>query len=68
VDKESAHPSVLVVPVPDADPGALIQGVPRVEAPAEDPVGSGVEGDREGEEPVEDPGPLCRREVQPGGT
>jgi len=47
--KNRAHPSVLVVvPVPGADPGSPFQGVPRVGAPAEDPVGSGVEGDREG--------------------
>jgi len=39
-----------------------------VEAAAEDPVGGGVEGDREMGGPVEDTGPPGRREVQPGGT
>jgi len=53
---------------PILDPGALIQRVPRVEAPAEDPVGGGAEGDWEGEEPVEEPGAPCRCEAQPGGT
>ena len=42
--------------------------MPGVEAPAEDPVGGGVEGGWEGEKPVHDPGPPCRWEVQPGGT
>jgi len=60
LDEEPAYRSVLVVPIPDADPGAPIQGVPRVEAPAEDPVDGGAEGDWEGEEPVEDPGPHSR--------
>jgi len=36
-----------------------------MEAAAEDPVGRGVEGDREVEEPVEGVGPTGRREVQP---
>ena len=50
MDKEPAHRSVLLVPVPDAEPGLPLQGVPRVEGPAEDPVGRGVEGAEEGEE------------------
>jgi hypothetical protein len=33
--------------------------------PAEDPVGRGAGGKRE--EPVQDPGPPCRQEKQPGG-
>ena len=48
--------------------GSLLQGMPRVESPAEDPVGRGAGGKREGEEPVQRSGPLCRREVQPGGA
>jgi len=48
---------MLVVPVPDPDPGTSIQGVPGVAAAAEGSVGGGEEGDREGEEPVEDQGP-----------
>jgi len=31
-------------------------------------VGRGAEGSWEGEEPVQDPGLPCRREVQPGGA
>ena len=58
LDKEAAHPTVLVVPVPGADAGAPLQGVFRVEGPAEDPLGGGEEGDREGEGQVEGPGPT----------
>ena len=46
--------TVLVVPLPEPDPGAPLQGVPGVEGPAEDTVGGGAEGDWEVEEPVED--------------
>jgi len=35
---------MLVVPVLDPDPGAPLQGVPRVEGLAEDSVGGGAEG------------------------
>ena len=56
------------MPVPDPDPRPPIQGVPRVETTADDPVGGGAEGDRKVEVQVEDPGPSCRRELQPGGT
>ena len=31
-------------------------------------MGRGTEGEWEEEEPVQDPGPPCRREVQPGST
>jgi len=68
LDEERGRPAVLVVPIPDPDPGPPLQGVPRVEAAAEDLVGEGAEGDREMEGPVEDPGPPGRREVQSGGT
>ena len=57
---------MLVVPVSEPDSGAPLQGVSGVEDPAEDPVGGGAEGDWEVERPVKDPGPLGRREVQPG--
>jgi len=67
LDEESADRPVLVVPIPDADPGPPLQGVLRVEGPAEDPVGRGAEGEGR-EEPVQDPGPPRRREAQPGGT
>jgi hypothetical protein len=39
---------MLVVPVPDADEGACLQGLPRVEGTAEEAVGGGLEGNREG--------------------
>jgi len=69
LDEEAAHSTVLAVSIhPDADPGALIQGVPRMEAPAEGPAGGGAEGVREVEEPVEGPGPSDRWEMQRGGT
>jgi len=44
------------------DPGPPLQGVPRVEAATEGPVGGGEEGDREVEGPVEGEGPAGRRE------
>jgi len=47
LDEESAHPTVLVVPVPEPDSGAPLQGVSGVDGPAEDPVGGGTERDRE---------------------
>jgi len=59
---------VLVVPMPDADPGSpLRQGVSRMEGTPEDPVDRGAEGEWEEEESVRDPGPPCRQEVLPGG-
>ena len=54
---------MLVVPVLELDPGTPLQGVPRVEGPAEDTVGGGPEGDRKVEETVEDPGTPGGREV-----
>jgi hypothetical protein len=66
--EEPGHRPVLVVPVCDADKGAYLQELPRVGDAAEDPVGGGVEGDWEGEEPVQDPGPPCRRSVQSAGA
>jgi len=68
LDEEAAHPTMLVVPTPEPDSGAPLQGVPRVEGPAEDTVGRGAEGDWEVEEPVEDPGPPDGGEVRAGGT
>jgi len=58
LDEESAHWSVLVS-LPDTDTGPPLQGVPRVEAPEEYLVGGRTGGGREGEESVQDPGPLC---------
>jgi len=40
--EEPPHCPVLVVPVSDADSKSPLQGVPRAEAPAEDPVGRGA--------------------------
>jgi len=68
LDEEPAHRSMLVVPVQDANTGALPQGVLGVEGAAEDLVGGGQERDREGEEPLEDPGSASGREMQQGGT
>jgi len=39
-----------------------------VESPAEDPVGGGVEGGWEEEEPVEEPRPTGQRAVQQGSA
>jgi len=47
LDKEPAHPAVLVVPVPDSDSETPVQSVSGVEGPTENPVGGGVEGDWE---------------------
>jgi len=68
LDKEPPHPAMLVVPVPNADPGPPLQGVPGMETAAEDSVGGGKEGDGEVEGPVEGAGLTGRREVQPGGA
>ena len=59
---------MLVVPIPDADPGPPLQGVLQVEATAEDPVGGGEKGDGGVEGPLEGAGPPGRWEVQPGST
>jgi len=68
LDERPAHPSVLVVPVPDPDSGApLLQGVFGVDSPTENSVG-GAEGDWEVGESVEDPGPPSRWEVRSGGA
>jgi len=61
-------PSVLGLPVPDADERPPLQGGSEVEGPAGDPVGRGVERKLEGKEPFHNPGPPCRRVMQPGGT
>ena len=68
LDEESGHPAMLVVPVPESDARAPLQGVSGVEGAAEDPVGRGTEGDGGGERPVEDPEPLGGREVWAGST
>jgi len=68
LDKKPTHPAILVVPVPSSDSGAPLQGVSGVEGRTEDPVGGGVEGDREAEEPVEDPGPPGRWAMQSDGA
>ena len=58
--KSRPHRSVLVVSVQNVRrPGAIsprCSTVPRVEGPAEDPVGRGAEGDREVEVPVHNSG------------
>jgi len=68
LDEERAHPAMLVVPVPEPDSGAPLQGVSGVGGPTGDSVGGGAEGDWEGEGQVEDPGPPGGREVRAGGT
>jgi hypothetical protein len=68
LDEEAAHRPVLVVPVPDANAGALLQGVPGVEGAAQDLVGGGQERDRTGEELLQGPGPTGGREMKQGGT
>ena len=68
LDEEPPHPAMLVVPVPNSDPGPPLQGVPQLEAAAEDPVGGGEEEDGEVEGPVEGVGPTGRREVRTGGA
>ena len=68
LDKEPTHAAMLVVPVPNANPGPPPQGVPRVAATAEDPVGGGEEGDWEMERSVEGARLTGQREVQPGGA
>jgi len=59
---------MLVVPIPEPDSGAPLQGASGVEGPAEDPVGGGAEGDCEVEGRVEDPGLPGGREVRAGST
>jgi len=55
--------------IPDADKESpTIQGVPRMEGTARNSMGRGFEGEREEEEPVQDPGLPCRWEMQQGGT
>jgi len=45
LDEEPDHPAVLVVPVPESNPGAPLCGVPGVEGPTEGTVGGGVDVD-----------------------
>jgi len=68
LDEESAYPTMLVVPVSNADPGPPLQGVPRVEAAAEDSVSGGQEADGQVGGPVESLRPPGRWEVQTGGA
>jgi hypothetical protein len=52
-----------MVPVQDPDAGTSLHELAAMEAPAEDPVGGGEEGDREGRESLQDAGPFWGREV-----
>jgi len=52
LDEEAAYRPVLVVPVRDANAGALLQGVPGEEGAAEDLAGGGQERERAVEEPL----------------
>jgi len=65
---KGVHRLVLVVPAPNADGGLPVQGVSGMGGAAKDPVGGGVGGKREVEEPVEDPGSTGRWEVWAGGA
>ena len=55
-DEEAPHRSVLAVTVSDADAGPPLQGVPRIEGRAQDPVGGGRKAQKkrrvEREEPL----------------
>ena len=68
LDKELPHPAILVVPVPNTDPGPPLQGVPGMETVAEDSVGDPEKGDGEVEGLVEGVGLTGQWEVQPGGA
>jgi len=68
LDKELPHPAILVVPVPNTDPGPPLQGVPGMETVAEDSVGGPEKGDGEVEGLVEGVGLTGQWEVQPGGA
>jgi hypothetical protein len=59
---------VLVVSVQNTDAGPRSQGLPALEAPEEDTVGGGTEGEWEREGAIQDPGPLGRYEMQPAGA
>ena len=64
MDGELNFSAVLVVQVQGADKGACLQKLQTIEGTAESAIKGGVEGDREREEPVSDPGPPCQRQVQ----
>jgi len=68
LDNLPAYGPVLVVPAPQADERAPLEGVPEVEKAAEDAVEGSVEGDGEGETAVEGSPALRRPEVQPGSA
>ena len=61
LDKELPHPAMLVVSLPNTDPGPPLQGVPGMESAAEDSVGGPEEGDGEVEGTVEGTGLTGRR-------
>jgi len=54
--------------MPLANERPPFQGVPRMEDAAEDPVGGSAEGDREVEEPVEDPATARTADRKSGKT
>jgi len=55
---------VLVVPLPHADEGPPLEGVPGVEGSAEDPMEGGMGGDRKREAAMEGSRALRRQEMQ----
>jgi len=60
-------------PIPCLNEGAAHQAaflpvLPALETPAENLVGRGAKRDRERKGPVPDPGPLCRRALQPAAA
>ena len=67
LDDSPSDTPVLVVPAPQADEGASLEGMPEVAKAAESAVEGGVEGDREGEGEAEGSRALWRTRGQPGG-
>ena len=69
IERAAPAPMVATTPEPEGMVGVVgpsLQRVTGVEGPAEDPVGGGVEGKREVQEPVEGRRPPGRWTMQPG--
>jgi hypothetical protein len=59
VDQEPSLGAVRMVSVQGADTGVPVQVLPSVEGAAEDAVDGGAKGDWNGEEPRQNPRPVC---------